>query len=116
MPAGGLGIRLVCVGVSGRTRPELTRCIQVCLDSHDILHAAATILSRVGLTDRLATTRSIAFTALVAADECAAECKLHGGRHHHCELCAAACLHAAGSLRTVIESLDALLAASSPNI
>lgn len=94
--------------------PELTRCIEVCLDTHDILQSAATILTRADLEGRAAIARSIAFTALVAAGECAAECKLHAKNHRHCELCATACLRAATSLPTVIETLDAVLSPTQP--
>ena len=100
----------------GMREPVLTRCIEVCLDTHDVLQTAATVLTRIDLEGRAAIARSIAFSALVAAGECAAECKLHVKDHRHCELCATACLAAGASLRTVIETLDAVLSSANPAV
>ncbi len=100
----------------GAGLPELTRCIEVCLDTHDVLQTAATLLTRADLEGRAAIARSIAFSALVAAGECAAECKLHAKTRRYCELCAAACVRAGTSLPTVIETLDAVLSSANPTV
>ena len=93
----------------GAHQADLTRCIEICLDTHDVLQAAATVLTKVGLEGRAVIARSIAFSALVAVGECAVECQLHSKDHRHCELCATACIRAAIALRSIIESLDAVL-------
>jgi ABC-type transporter Mla subunit MlaD len=92
----------------GEDLADRRECIERCFDADSALNAAASVLARAPTGERVHLAAALARAALVAAQQCAAECAVFEDMDDSAAACVNACHRSDSALRSLLTELSPL--------